>query len=88
MTTVKDPVGCSEAVEMLWELIDGDLDAVDRGALDRHLAWCLRCCGELDFARQLRRLLRERSGTAIPPDVQGRLEAFVDEVCAPTGSTE
>lgn len=88
MTTARSPMSCSDAVEMLWELIDGDLDDVNRAALDRHLAWCLRCCGELEFARHLRRMLRERSHVTMPADVHGRLESFIDEVCGPAGGTE
>lgn len=78
------PIGCAEAVEYLWHLLDGELDPRDQVALDRHLAWCLRCCGELAFARELRTMLRERAASPLPGDVQHRLERFIDTLDGPT----
>ncbi len=80
--TVHEPIGCHEAVAHLWEMLDGQLDELDQRLLDRHLAWCLRCCGELAFARELRGMLRERSGAAVPDDVLHRLESFIDDLPA------
>lgn len=69
---------CREAVERLWGYLDDDLHPTDHGALEAHLQLCLRCCGELAFAREVRRLLRERTGGGPPAEVRGRLEAFID----------
>ena len=78
--TSHGPIGCHEAVAHLWEMLDGQLDELDQYLLDRHLAWCLRCCGELAFAREVRGLLRERSGVAIPDAALSRLESFIDDL--------
>ncbi len=85
MTRDGSPMGCTEAVERLWGLLDEELDEVDRAALDRHLSWCLRCCGELAFAEELRAMLRQRSGAPLPGDVHQRLESFVDQLFEPSG---
>ena len=85
MTAAHEPIGCREAVGHLWDMLDDQLDAVDQQALDRHLAWCVRCCGELAFARELRALLQHRSTVPVPDDVLDRLEAFVDELPDPSG---
>lgn len=82
--TVHEPIGCHEAIAHLWEMLDGRLDELDQHLLDRHLAWCLRCCGELAFARELRGMLRERSEAAVPDDVLHRLESFIDDLPAST----
>ena len=76
------PIGCREAVAQMWEMLDDQLHEVDQRALDRHLAWCLRCCGELAFARELRGMLRQRSSTEVPDDARHRLEAFIDTLPA------
>lgn len=78
-------MACAEAVERLWDLLDDQLGAGDRAALDQHLAWCVRCCGELAFARDLREMLRERSSVPLPAGVQARLEGFIDTLIEPTG---
>lgn len=81
--TPRDEMSCSEAVERLWDLLDDHIGAADRVALDRHLAWCVRCCGELAFARELRSMLHERARVDLPADARARLELFIDEVCEP-----
>ena len=73
------PIGCKEAVQRLWGYLDGDLAPGDEQALEEHLAFCLRCCGELEFARQLREMLRTRTSAEMPPDTRDRLEAVIDD---------
>jgi len=72
------PMGCGEAVSQLWEFLDDGLGATDHRRVEEHLAWCLRCCGEVAFARELRGLLRTRTGITLPDDVRGRLEHLID----------
>lgn len=72
------PIGCGEAVRRLWEFLDGGLDETDHLQVEEHLAWCLRCCGEAAFARELRGLLRTRTGVTLPGDVRTRMERFID----------
>ena len=74
------PLACADAVRRLWAFIDGDLEAPDQAALEAHLVLCLRCCGELAFARELRHLLRTKSAEDMPDAVQGRLERVIDEL--------
>lgn len=71
-------MACAQAVERLWELLDNGLDHTERQAVDAHLAWCRRCCGELAFARELQRLLRSRTGGEIPGEVRDRLGRLID----------
>lgn len=72
------PIGCREAVHRLWRYLDRDLDDADERALEEHLAFCLRCCGELEFARELRGMLRRARPAELPDDVRGRLESVID----------
>ncbi len=80
-------VGCIEAVRRMWEFLDRGLDEPDHEAVEAHLALCLRCCGELGFARELRRLLRRRSGGEMPEDVHARLQRFIDGLDDPASDT-
>ena len=47
-------ITCAEAVRQLWEYLDGVVEEADREAIEEHLSFCRRCCGELDFADSLR----------------------------------
>lgn len=85
MSAAGEPIGCAQAVERLWSMLDGDIAEVDRAALDQHLTWCLRCCGELAFAEHLRTMLRQRSQVTMPAGVQRRLGELIDDLCGPAG---
>jgi mycothiol system anti-sigma-R factor len=71
-------IGCEEAVEQLWEYLDHDLDAHDHQAVEKHLAFCKRCCGELEFAKHLRRLLATKGGGDLTGATRERLGRFID----------
>lgn len=72
-------ITCKEAVARLWEHLDRNLGRVQEAEIEEHLGLCRHCCGELEFANQLReRLRRTGSASETPPDVRARLEAFVN----------
>lgn len=73
-------ISCADAVRQLWEYLEADLDAPDRERVDEHLAFCRRCCGEVEFARELAVMLRSASGPSLPSDVEARLTGLVDEL--------
>lgn len=73
------PRSCREAVDLLWEYVEGDLAQPDRTTVDRHLAHCLRCCGEVVFVRELHQRLAGPP-PELPDDVESRLEAFLDQL--------
>lgn len=75
-------ISCSEAVRQLWEYLDGLVDESQRQAVEEHLSFCRRCCGELEFAEELRRFLADRDREEIPADVRSRLLAALDDLGA------
>ena len=73
-------ISCSEAVRQLWEYLDGALDATDRALVEEHLGLCRRCCGELEFAEELRRFLASSAHEDLPDDVLRRLNQTLEEL--------
>lgn len=73
-------ISCSEAVEQLWRYLEQELSDDRRARIERHLAFCRRCCGELEFARELRGFLADAARPELPPDVEGRLVSFLDDI--------
>lgn len=74
-------IECSAAVRRLWEYLDQTLDPADLDEVERHLSFCRRCCGELEFARELQQFLRRPApARPLPGDVQGRLEGFIRDL--------
>lgn len=78
------PAGCREAVDRFWAYLDRELGDVDVEEVESHLRFCLRCCGELAFAREVRGVLAQ-SRPPVPADVHERLDAFVDALVPPSG---
>jgi anti-sigma factor (TIGR02949 family) len=73
-------ISCAEAVKQLWEYLDGIVEETDRALLEEHMSRCRRCCGELEFARELRRVLAKSADMDLPADVLRRLNQTLDEL--------
>lgn len=73
-------ITCAEAVKQLWEYLDGALPDEDRQAIEEHLSFCRRCCGEVEFAEELRAFLARDAEEEMPDEVRARLRATLDEL--------
>jgi mycothiol system anti-sigma-R factor len=73
-------IPCSDALRRLWDYLDETLSPEDQTLVETHLAFCRRCCGELEFAKELRALLTSNAVDEIPIDVKERLERFMEEL--------
>jgi mycothiol system anti-sigma-R factor len=73
-------ITCAEAVKQLWDYLDGVVDDPQRELIEEHLAFCRRCCGELEFAQELRTFVATHAEDEVPADVYARLTATLDEL--------
>lgn len=73
-------IPCSEAVRQLWHYLDHALSPDDKAVVEGHLAFCRRCCGELEFARELQGFLASHDVDEVPAHIRERLERFVEEL--------
>jgi anti-sigma factor (TIGR02949 family) len=80
MTDTRGPITCSEAVRQLWEYLDHVVSVEDQERIEKHLSFCRTCCGELEFAKELRAFLASSEVQEIPPNVKARLERFVQDL--------
>lgn len=71
-------ITCAEAVRQLWEYLDGLVDESEREAIEEHLSFCRRCCGEVEFAEALRAFLAGHAEDDLPPAVEARLLQTLD----------
>jgi mycothiol system anti-sigma-R factor len=74
------PIPCSEAVQQLWDYLDQAVSPQEQEQVERHLSFCRTCCGELEFAKQLRGFLATQGADELPPHVQARLERFLADL--------
>jgi mycothiol system anti-sigma-R factor len=73
-------ITCAEAVEQLWAYLDGSLTVEDKAKLEEHLGFCRVCCGEVEFAKELRGFLARSAAEELPDDVRARLIATLDQL--------
>jgi anti-sigma factor (TIGR02949 family) len=73
-------ITCAEAVKQLWEYLDDELAEPERKQVEEHLSVCRRCCGEAEFADELRKFLKASAAYELPEDVRSRLAATLDDL--------
>ncbi len=74
-------ISCKEAVARLYAYLDRNLGRVPEAQVEEHLKLCRHCCGELEFAKQMRGVLRRHSGIhEITPEVRAQAETLIKEL--------
>jgi anti-sigma factor (TIGR02949 family) len=73
-------ISCAEATQRLWDYLDQSLGDADRATLEEHLSRCMVCCGELEFAKELRLFLFRAAASDVPPDVLRRLHQGLEDL--------
>ncbi len=67
-----------EHADKLSAYHDGELDAVSRAAMERHLGQCAQCAAELERLRKLSALLVQTAPAEMPPLGMRRLHALAE----------
>jgi hypothetical protein len=73
-------IACRDAVERLWSYLDRNIDRAHEEELEQHLGLCRHCCGELEFAKQVRNKLSESADTPLASTARERLQKFVQRL--------
>lgn len=73
-------ISCSEAVRQLWDYLEAEVTPADAERIEEHLSVCRRCCGEVEFADELRGFLHSNAVADLPGDVEIRLHGFLDDL--------
>jgi hypothetical protein len=76
---VSEIVDCREAVKRMWAYLEHSdvLEPKETAELEAHLEVCQRCCGELEFNRELRGMVGRRAHLAPTPR---ELRSWLDEL--------
>ena len=73
-------ISCDDAVRRLWDYLDGNVGAADKAAIEEHIGVCKRCCGEAEFADELRTFLTSHAYEELPDQTRERLTGFLDQL--------
>ena len=73
-------IGCEEALEKLFEYLDGELDPASARQIETHLEVCKRCYPRAQFERSFLEALAQTHGTAAAtPELRARILAALEE---------
>lgn len=70
-------ISCEEAVRRLWEHLELPPTPQEQALLDAHLVLCRRCCGEAEFAAELRGVLQRLPAHEVPSAAAQRFEELI-----------
>ena len=73
-------IPCSQAVQQMWDYLDRSLAPEDLVRVDKHMAFCRKCCGEMEFAKELQAVLASTGSDELPPHVRHQLERFLEDL--------
>ena len=76
-------IDCREAVARMWAYLSEGLEKRDVAELETHLGVCERCCGELEFSRQLRQRVAEADVAQMPAPVRERIVELLERDTLP-----
>jgi hypothetical protein len=76
-------IDCREAVARMWAYLSEGLEKRDVDELETHLGVCERCCGELEFSRQLRQRVAEADVAQMPAPVRERIVELLEPDALP-----
>lgn len=77
-------IDCREAVRRMWTYLSRSLEEVDTRELEEHLQVCQRCCGELEFSRELRTRVSTVETERMPDEARVRVEQILSQGGADT----
>jgi hypothetical protein len=77
-------IDCREAVARMWAYLSEGLETREVDELETHLGVCDRCCGELEFSRQLRHRVADAEMAQMPAPVRERIAELLERE-APKG---
>jgi predicted anti-sigma-YlaC factor YlaD len=73
-------ISCEDAVRRLWEHLELPPTDAEQALLEAHLALCRRCCGEAEFAGELRAVLRRLPAEDLPAGAAAGFEELISRL--------
>ena len=86
-TPVGDPappqpemISCEDALSLVYEFLDGELEEVSRERVQAHFDVCQRCYPHLKLEEAFRAALQKATGSeTVPPDLRARIGELLSE---------
>ncbi len=70
--------GCADAVDVLYEYLDGELTPQRRTEILAHLEACAPCFDAFEFEHDLRTVIASHCRTEVPEKLRNRIQAEIE----------
>lgn len=68
-----NPSDCKDAVEQLYEFLDGELTPEKRASISRHIDACGHCLDAYEFHTELKTVISKKCHTDLPVGLRDRV---------------
>lgn len=69
---------CEEAVRLMLEYLDSELDAGNNAAMQAHLQTCRSCYSRMEFERRLKKIARDVKKQTAPASLRARIRKITE----------
>lgn len=81
--TKREMISCEEALQLVQEFLDGELEGVSESDVKRHFDVCERCYPHLKFESAYRdAVCRAVKGQVAPPELKATVAELIERVRA------
>ena len=70
---------CDEAIRMLLEFLDNELERPDHAAVEAHLHDCRACFSRMEFDKRLRSLVKGKPTAVAPATLRERIKKITEQ---------
>ncbi len=74
---IKD-IDCEQAIKMLFEYIDNELEEHNHSSVENHLHTCRSCFSRMEFEKHLKDAVMDSKQEAAPSDLRKRVKKITD----------
>lgn len=67
-------LNCDEAIRLLFEYLDNELERHDHAAVEAHLHTCRACFSRMEFDKRLRGMVKGRESASAPDALRERIK--------------
>lgn len=78
MTDKIRKIDCEEAVRMLLQYLDNELERPNQDAMEQHLQSCRSCFSHMEFEKRLKNMIRDSNTEAAPADLRARIRKLTE----------
>ncbi len=79
MSETPRKLNCDEAIRLLFEFLDNELEQHDHAAVEAHLHACRACFSRMEFDKRLRSMVKAPHAANAPETLRQRIKKLTDQ---------